>query len=185
MRILRTVAVGGLCLCSLSCGKSDDRQVTVGDSPRARVAVLDTGAVKNGRGVNRAATRGTRPAKTRAIQRRATETTTTTTTIPPPATIPTTPPTMPNLPALEGDVPCGGDLPPCYVVQRESGGTWDAYNPTGCSGTGCWGPYQFGGFWAGKLGLPSDLSTTTKEQWVNAARLLWNHGAGCGNWAAC
>lgn len=83
-------------------------------------------------------------------------------------------------------VPCGGsDLPPCWRVTIESRGTWNAYNPTGCSGTGCFGPYQFGGFWAGKLGLPGDLTTTTHDQWVNAARELWAGGTGCSNWAAC
>jgi hypothetical protein len=93
---------------------------------------------------------------------------------------------VPSSPDSRGEgVPCGGDLPPCYVVDRESHGTWDAYNPTGCGGTGCFGPYQFGGFWAGKLGLPNDLRTTTHEQWVNAARALWNNGAGCSNWDAC
>lgn len=88
--------------------------------------------------------------------------------------------------ATGGGAPCDGDLPPCWrIYGTESGGRWDAYNPGGCSGTGCFGPYQFGGFWAGKLGLPNDLRATTKEQWINAARQLWNHGAGCGNWSAC
>lgn len=92
--------------------------------------------------------------------------------------------------ATGGGAPCDGDLPPCWrIIGTESGGRWDAYNPGGCASHGvvygCWGPYQFGGFWAGKLGLPADLRTTTKEQWVNAARALWNHGAGCSNWSAC
>lgn len=87
-------------------------------------------------------------------------------------------------PTLNG-VPCDGDLPPCWRVQIESRGTWDAYNPSGCGGAGCFGPYQFSGAWAGKLGLPQDLSTTTHDQWVNAARLLWDGGHGCGNWSAC
>ncbi len=81
---------------------------------------------------------------------------------------------------------CGGsDYPPCYVAQRESGNTYGAYNPNGCGGSGCYGRWQFGGFWACKLGLPCDLSSATPEQQDNAARLLWNHGAGCSNWAAC
>lgn len=88
--------------------------------------------------------------------------------------------------ATGGGAPCDGDLPPCWrIIGTESGGRWDAFNPGGCGGTGCWGPYQFGGFWAGKLGLPADLTQTTKEQWVNAARTLWNGGAGCSNWSAC
>lgn len=86
----------------------------------------------------------------------------------------------------DGRAPCDGDLPPCWrIIGIESGGRWDAYNPTGCDGNGCFGPYQFSGAWAGKLGLPSDLWSTTHEQWVAAARELWNHGAGCANWQAC
>jgi len=84
-----------------------------------------------------------------------------------------------------GDVPCGGDLPPCWRVTIESRGQWDAYNPTGCGGNGCYGPYQFSGAWAGNLGLPLDLSQTTHAQWVAAARELWANGAGCSNWSAC
>lgn len=88
--------------------------------------------------------------------------------------------------ATGSGAPCDGDLPPCWrIIGTESGGRWDAYNPGGCSGTGCWGPYQFGGSWAGKLGLPNDLRKATKEQWVNAARTLWNGGRGCANWSAC
>jgi hypothetical protein len=81
--------------------------------------------------------------------------------------------------------PCGGDLPPCYVAARESGGRYDAYNPTGCGGTGCYGKWQFGGFWAGRLGLPLDIRHATPAEQDNAARILWNHGRGCSNWAAC
>lgn len=84
-----------------------------------------------------------------------------------------------------GTVPCGGDLPPCWRVTIESRGQWDAYNPTGCGGNGCYGPYQFSGAWAGKLGLPSNLALTTHAQWVEAARELWANGAGCSNWSAC
>jgi hypothetical protein len=84
--------------------------------------------------------------------------------------------------------PCGGDLPPCWVKSRESGGNYGAFNPTGCvwkGGRGCWGAWQFGGFWSGKLGLPLDLSTATPEQQDAAARELWAGGAGCSNWNAC
>lgn len=80
---------------------------------------------------------------------------------------------------------CGGDLPPCYVMQRESGGSYTAFNPTGCGGSSCYGKWQFSGEWAGKLGLPADLSQATPEQQDTAARILWNNGAGCSNWGAC
>lgn len=77
---------------------------------------------------------------------------------------------------------CGGDLPPCYVMERESGGSYSAYNPTGCGGNGCYGKWQFSGAWAGKLGLPADIASATPEQQDEAARQLYAGGAGCSNW---
>lgn len=91
----------------------------------------------------------------------------------------------PAVPLAAGDH-CGGiDYPPCYVSDRESGGSYSAFNPSGCGGNGCYGRWQFSGAWAGKLGLPSDLSTATPEQQDEAAKQLWSGGSGCGNWAAC
>ncbi len=88
--------------------------------------------------------------------------------------------------AGDGHYPCGNNVyPPCYVAQRESGNTYTAYNPTGCGGSGCYGRWQFGGFWRGRLGLPYDIAHATPQQQDAAARLLWNHGAGCSNWNAC
>lgn len=81
--------------------------------------------------------------------------------------------------------PCGGDLPPCWVAQRESGGRYDAVNWGGCGGRNCYGKWQFSGAWAGELGLPADLLTATPEQQDAAARQLWAGGRGCSNWAAC
>lgn len=87
--------------------------------------------------------------------------------------------------ASPSSMPCDGEYPPCYVAQRESGNTYDAYNPTGCGGNGCYGRWQFSGAWAGKLGLPDDLSQATPEQQDAAARSLWANGSGCSNWGAC
>lgn len=87
--------------------------------------------------------------------------------------------------ARVGLEPCGGDLPPCWVKARESGGNYGAVNWGGCGGANCYGAWQFGGFWAGKLGLPEDIINATPEQQDEAARILWAGGAGCGNWAAC
>lgn len=123
----------------------------------------------------------------------------------PPATDPPPSTTTPPSPKRKASVsatpavnyssmePCGGDLPPCWVKQRESKGDYGAYNPTGCRWyskdgalhEGCWGAWQFGSEWEGKLGLPQDLSTATPEQQDDAARQLWNGGDGCHNWAAC
>lgn len=119
-----------------------------------------------------------------------TEAPTTTTEAPPvtraPAPVPV--PTYANAYANAYPVslqPCGGDLPPCYVKQRESGGNYGAVNWSGCGGRGCFGAWQFSGEWAGKLGLPLDLTQATPAQQDEAARILWNHGAGCSNWSAC
>jgi hypothetical protein len=88
-------------------------------------------------------------------------------------------------PAPTSPGPCGGDYPPCQVAQRESGNSYTAINPGGCGGQGCYGRWQFSGAWAGKLGLPLDLTQATPQQQDEAARLLWNHGAGCSNWSSC
>lgn len=80
---------------------------------------------------------------------------------------------------------CGGDLPPCYVMHRESGGSYTAYNPRGCGGHACYGKWQFSGAWAGKLGLPVDIGSATPVEQDAAARALWAGGAGCSNWDAC
>lgn len=84
--------------------------------------------------------------------------------------------------------PCGGGYPPCWVAERESHGDYNAFNPTGCYSngrSGCYGKWQFGWFWGGKLGLPDDPATATPAQQDAAAMELWNGGAGCSNWAAC
>ena len=72
---------------------------------------------------------------------------------------------------------CGGDLPPCWVMQRESGGNIHAYNRTGCSGRGCRGKWQCD---------PRTCSGTGTEAEQDAeARALWNGGRGCAHWTAC
>jgi hypothetical protein len=88
-------------------------------------------------------------------------------------------------PGFINGYPCGGDLPPCYVMARESGGNPSAVNWGGCSGTNCYGLWQFGGFWDCKLGQPCGIASWTVEQQNAAARTLWAGGSGCGNWDAC
>lgn len=72
---------------------------------------------------------------------------------------------------------CGGNLPPCSVMMRESGGNIHAYNPTGCGGRGCYGKWQ--------CDPRSCNGTGTEAEQDAEAAQLWNGGAGCGNWAAC
>lgn len=66
---------------------------------------------------------------------------------------------------------------PTYIVMCESGGRWDAYNPS----SGASGPYQmlplhFGGALA--------MNQSHEAQHAKAAQ-LWNGGRGRSHWAAC
>jgi hypothetical protein len=72
---------------------------------------------------------------------------------------------------------CGGDLPPCSVMMRESGGDIHAYNPTGCGGRGCRGKWQ--------CDPRTCTGTGTEAEQDAEARALWADGAGCEHWAAC
>lgn len=67
---------------------------------------------------------------------------------------------------------------PCEIVMHESGGNYSTN-----TGNGYYGAYQFSSQWACRLGLPCDLASATPEQQDAAAALLWNGGAGCGNWS--
>lgn len=81
--------------------------------------------------------------------------------------------------------PCGGDLPPCWVLARESGGDPTAVNPTGCGGHTCGGLWQFDPrTWAGFGGYRHAQDAPAEVQ-NQAARQLWAGGSGCSHWAAC
>ncbi|MFN8019396.1 MAG: transglycosylase family protein [Acidimicrobiales bacterium] len=76
---------------------------------------------------------------------------------------------------------CGGDLPPCWVMMRESRGDITARNPRS-SASGKW---QFlRSTWAGYGGYAEAWMAPEPVQDAKA-RLLWNHGRGCGHWSAC
>lgn len=108
--------------------------------------------------------------------------------------------------------PCGGVLPPCWVLDRESGGVVGAVNPDGCGGPGCFTHWQFAvstwewivkelapewtatlaeedPFRALLLSLPAHPSAATPEQADAAAIVLYNlhrvPAAGCSHWSAC
>lgn len=77
--------------------------------------------------------------------------------------------------------PCGGDLPPCYVKERESGGDYRAVSPSGAY-RGAWqfGAETWGGF--GGYELADQAPPSVQDE---RAREVWAGGAGCSNWSAC
>ena len=109
----------------------------------------------------------------------------TTTAAPAPAPAPTAPPqtapptTQPPAPVVaEVHGACGGNLPPCCVMLRESGG-----NPTVVNASsGASGKWQFmPSTWAGFGGYNSAAEAPESVQDAKAAE-LWAGGAGAGHW---
>lgn len=73
---------------------------------------------------------------------------------------------------------CGGNLPPCCVMQRESGGDITAQNPSS-SASGKW---QFiASTWNGYGGYAEAYLAPESVQDAKAAE-LWAGGAGAGHW---
>lgn len=84
-------------------------------------------------------------------------------------------------PTDAGSGRCGGDLPPCYVMQRESGGNIRAENPVSTAS----GKWQFvDGTWNNYGGY---AHAADAPEWVQdaKARETWAGGAGCSHWSAC
>lgn len=76
---------------------------------------------------------------------------------------------------------CGGDLPPCYVMMRESKGNITAQNPRSTAS----GKWQFlDSTWAGFGGYAKARYAPERVQDAKA-RALWNHGRGCSHWRSC
>lgn len=76
---------------------------------------------------------------------------------------------------------CGGSLPPCWVMMRESRGDIRAENPRS-SASGKW---QFiDSTWAGYGGYRHASHAPEKVQ-DDKARLVWADGRGCSHWSAC
>lgn len=132
-----------------------------------------------------------------------------TTTSSPPSTLPsserasrkrptprvTTPPVTPV--SGDYDIACGGDLPPCFVMNRESGGNlriWNGrcYAPVGwtgahspCGGSSASGKWQFlRSTWNRFKGYLNAADAPADAQ-NEKARLLWAGGRGCSHWNAC
>ncbi len=87
-----------------------------------------------------------------------------------------------GVPASEqGTGRCGGDLPPCYVMMRESGGDIRARNPSSTAS----GKWQFlDSTWAGFGGYARAYLAPESVQDAKA-RILWAGGRGCSHWSAC
>jgi hypothetical protein len=82
--------------------------------------------------------------------------------------------------------PYGGDLPPCCVMRRESGGNPTAYNPTAISPSRPWdhatGIWQIiTSTWAKFKGFLNAMDAPVEVQ-NEKARLVWAGGAGWSNW---
>lgn len=109
--------------------------------------------------------------------------------IPMPTAPPTTQPTR-SVPVAGGGGACGGALPPCWVMQRESrgdpriwnGGCYDGPCPGGSWASGKW---QFmPGTWGGYGNYANAADAPVELQDARAAQ-VWAGGAGCSHWAAC
>lgn len=73
---------------------------------------------------------------------------------------------------------CGGNLPPCCVMMRESGGSLTAQNPTSTAS----GKWQFiNGTWNGYGGYAEAWMAPESVQDAKAAE-LWAGGAGASHW---
>lgn len=90
---------------------------------------------------------------------------------------------------------CGGSLPPCFVLARESGGDYRVWNgkcylPFGWLGAPCGRSTASGKWqvlrstWAGYAGFvnAADAPPSVQDAF---ARHLWAGGRGCAHWSAC
>lgn len=110
-----------------------------------------------------------------------------TTTEAPPTTVALVPPSAPVVVRVATEwptslQPCGGDLPPCYVKDRESHGDYNARNPSPEAACGAW--QIITSTWNGFGGYASACDAPPAVQ-DEKARELWADGAGCSHWSAC
>lgn len=94
-------------------------------------------------------------------------------------------------PGYNGSMPsgaCGGDLPPCSVMNRESGGDPTAVSPLGYCSTGdtrCRGKWQWDETTWANFGGYAHANDAPESVQDEKARLVWAGGQGCSHWAAC
>lgn len=95
-----------------------------------------------------------------------------------PATTVYEPPAPQGRTTGRGSEPAGGDVPPDYIKQCESGGDYRAVNPS--SGAG--GAWQFlPSTWrsVGGTGLPQNATPAEQDY---RASILWDNGRGASHW---
>lgn len=80
-----------------------------------------------------------------------------------------------------GSTGCDGHVVPGYILQRESGCSYDAYNPTGCGGSGCIGLYQLDAKHYNSTCAGLDTSPAGQDE---CASRLSNGGTNLAPWAA-
>ena len=81
--------------------------------------------------------------------------------------------------------PCGGEYPPCFVVDDESDGDYNAVNPDGCGGRTCGGKWQFDPWTWDNYGGYAFAQDAPPELQDAKAKEIWAGGAGCSHWNAC
>lgn len=99
---------------------------------------------------------------------------------------------------IMGSKACGGSLPPCYVMNRESGGgyinIWNGrctapYGYTGrispCGTSSASGKWQFIRKTWGRYGGYLNAADAPESVQDAKAREIWNGGRGCSHWQAC
>lgn len=84
-------------------------------------------------------------------------------------------------PGTVNGYPCGGKLPPCFVLYRESRGNPTAQNRRS-SASGLW--QIIDRTWDGYGGYRKARHAPWRIQ-NERARIVWNNGKGCRHWRAC
>jgi hypothetical protein len=126
-------------------------------------------------------------------------TSTTTTTVGRPVVVapPATPRAERPTATITAGARCGNDLPPCWICQRESHCTYGIISGgLFCTSMPCYGAWQMDPrTWRGVVQRagwtdipqwpPTDWARVTPQMEDRVAAALWDHGRGCGHWAAC
>lgn len=93
-------------------------------------------------------------------------------------------PAAPSIPAGTGSGACGGSLPPCSVMRRESGGNPSAIGYGQCGSDDCFGKWQIDPDTAESVGYPRRLDLQPESVQDDAARAILARD-GCAAWSTC